>query len=350
METTFGPSGLTIFDALRRGEEAPEWVHDQLARAWGLSDFSVRLIVLSENVTFRVDRERTPQMVVRLSRPGYVGGADHIRSELSWIDAIRADARVQTPAAIPTIHGDFVASLVDPRGGVWTAVAFEFVAGRILEDEDDLLSRYGEIGRLTAILHEHSTGWNRPPGFERFRWDVSDLVGPSARWGDWRAAELSSPELTILERAEASALATLQETGIDTSPRHFGLIHGDLRPSNLMIPHDGANPLIIIDFDDSGFGYYLYDFAAALTFYEHREDAPAMAANWLSGYRSQRALSFAELRAAVALSMVRRLTMLGWATTHRSDALPDDLWNENQPGTVWVAERYLADPLWLIRD
>lgn len=55
-----------------------------------------------------------------------------------------------------------------------------------------------------------------------------------------------------------------------------------------------------------------------------------------------------ELENACALSMLRRLTMVGWATTHRADALPKDLWIENQPGTVDIAARFLASPLWLV--
>lgn len=342
-------SSLSAFDLIQRGEDAPLWVAEEIARAWALTDAAVRLIVLSENVTFRVDRRGVPCMVVRLSRPGYGDGLAHLQSELEWIDALTKDTRVPTPAPVPTADGSLIATLTAPSGEVWTSVAFEFVAGRVLEDEENLVPRFDEIGRLTALLHEHSTSWQKPAAFRRFRWDTADLVGDTARWGDWRAATLTTVERAALERAEAASLSVLDDSGVDTSPRHFGLIHGDLRPSNLMIPDDGAHPLVVIDFDDCGFGYHLYDFAAALTFYEHRPDAPAMAAHWLEGYRSLRALSTAELRAAVALSMLRRLTMLGWASTHRSDALPEALWNENRPGTVDVASRYLADPLWLLR-
>jgi hypothetical protein len=45
--------------------------------------------------------------------------------------------------------------------------------------------------------------------------------------------------------------------------------------------------------------------------------------------------------------MIRRLTMLGWTTTHRADALPAELWDAQVPGTVAVAEKYLASPTWL---
>ena len=116
-----------------------------------------------------------------------------------------------------------------------------------------------------------------------------------------------------------------------------------------MVMPDGDRPLTIIDFDDCGFGYFLYDFAAALTFYEHRPEAVDMAAAWLDGYRDVQALTSEDLRAANAFVMLRRLTMLGWATTHRADALPRDLWDENLPGTVDIGSRFLADPVWMTR-
>jgi hypothetical protein len=51
-----------------------------------------------------------------------------------------------------------------------------------------------------------------------------------------------------------------------TGPDRFGLAHCDLRLSNLLL-HHGA--LKVIDFDDCGFGWYMYDAAASLSFYEH---------------------------------------------------------------------------------
>ena len=60
------------------------------------------------------------------------------------------------------------------------------------------------------------------------------------------------------------------------------------------------------------------------------------------------ALTAEQLRQACALSMVRRLQMLGWTTTHRADALPADLWAEQPSGTVEVAARSLKRRTWLI--
>lgn len=343
---------LDAFAAVRRGDAAPDWVRGGIVSAWGLgADAEVSLIVLSENVTFKVTLAGEPVMVVRLGRPGYAASTDHIRGELLWVEALARDAEIPTPAPVRGADGDFVQFVTDAGGAAWSAVAFGFVAGSMLEDQpaDSLPEHFGEIGRLTALLHEHARSWQRPGAFVRFEWDLADCVGQTARWGDWRGAELASADRALLERAERRAFDTLAEQGVDRSAAHFGLIHGDLRPSNVMVTGEPGEPLSVIDFDDCGFGYYLYDFAAAITFYEHRPEAAAMAANWLAGYETVRPLSASDLRAAGALSMIRRLTMLGWATTHRADALPADLWNENLPGTVEVGARFLADAEWLTR-
>lgn len=106
--------------------------------------------------------------------------------------------------------------------------------------------------------------------------------------------------------------------------------------------------LTVIDFDDCGYGWFAYDFAAALTFMEHVPYADAMAKEWLSGYSQVRPLDVLDEERACALSMLRRLQMLGWTTTHREDALPPELWSAQRSGTVEVAEKYLRRPTWLV--
>lgn len=335
---------LAAFDHVARGDQAPAWVHDGVCRAWGLPAGAsvVTLIAVSENITFKVAVDGAPALVVRLGRPGYAVSVEHVRSELLWVEALQRDAGVPTPSPRHGADGDLVQFFDDDTGASWTAVGFDFVTGTILEDQVDFESHFTEIGALTAQLHAHSRTWASPAGFTRFDWGLDDMTGSLARWGDWRNAELTSADLAMLERAEAAARGVL--ASVPRTPQHWGLIHSDLRPSNVMT-HEGA--MTIIDFDDAGYGYYLYDFGSALTFYEHRDSAREMGARWLDGYRTVLPLTADDLAVAGALSMMRRLTMLGWATTHRADALPADLWDENLPGTVEVGSRYLADPLWL---
>lgn len=345
--TTASPTvthALAAFDSLERGVPAPEWIVDGISTSWFPTEpeLKVDLIAVSENATFRVSLGGVPTLVVRVHRPGYVGDLDNVRSELMWVESLRSETDVRTPAPVRGSDGELVQTFPGAGDTTWTAVAFEFVSGRILEDQVEL-SHFVEIGRVTATLHTHSRTWTAPTGFRRFEWDLRDMVGSHARWGDWRGADLTPREVRTLERAEASARGAL--AGVRRDRGDWGLIHSDLRPSNIMI--DGGE-LTVIDFDDCGFSWFLYDFASALTFYEHTTYAPEMAGNWLEGYRTVAPLTAQDLQRAAALSVMRRLTMLGWATTHREDALPAELWAENIPGSIVVAERYLSDPSWLV--
>ncbi|MGO2658570.1 phosphotransferase enzyme family protein [Mycetocola reblochoni] len=335
---------LAAFQALTKGQPAPGWLARPVLAGWGLPPerTSITLIAVSENATFRVSVDGVPVQVLRVHRPGYVEDPSDIAAELGWVQALSTETAIPVPAVIPLADGSTVLRFWDGDAW-WFAVSFAFVAGTVLEDLDDPTPYYRRIGALTARMHEHSRGFQLPDGHSRFSWDLSDMLGRDCRWGDWRHAVRSDAELRLLERAEASALAAVADA--PRGAEHWGLIHADLRPSNIMIDGD---ELTVIDFDDCGFGWYGYDFASALSFIEHRDYAPRLARDWVAGYREHAEADDGWLERACALSMLRRLTMLGWTVTHRADALPGTLFSEQLPGSLAVAERYLASPSWLL--
>ena len=337
-------SPLAAFDALTRGTPAPSWLAGPVAEAWALDPArsSVVLIAVSENATFRVDVDGSPVAVLRVHRPGYVADPRQIEGELTWVRALAEQAPVRVPEVVPTRDGRLVLTFVDQAGATWHCVSFAWVVGDVLEDVADPRPWYHQIGATTAALHDHQRGWARDDDFTRFSWTPADMVGEVSRWGDWRRASLTADEVDLLGRAEEVALAVVSQ--LPTEGAAWGLVHADLRPSNIMIC-DGS--LTVIDFDDCGFSWLLYDFASALSFIEHEPHAAEMARSWVEGYRTVRPLDDLDLEHAAALSMVRRLQMLGWTTTHREDALPPAIWHAQVGGTVAVAERYLASPTWL---
>ncbi|WP_129786201.1 phosphotransferase enzyme family protein [Promicromonospora panici] len=351
-------ASLAAFDALVPGDPAPGWLRDGVAASWRFGPASggnvtMRLITVSENATFLVSVDEAPAAVVRVARPGYLAGADAFESEVAWVAALAADGVCQVPAALRTGNGTFCAALADEAGTDWWCVAYGYVAGQILEDlfgdadagpdAAEPTSYYREIGAINARLHEHALRWTPPAGFARHSWDVPDMLGPTARWGRWEDAVEGGAERELLVRAQAAALAVVRQAPRD--PAAWGLVHADLRPSNIMISGDR---LTVIDFDDCGHTWFQYDFAAALSFLEHTPEAPTMALEWLAGYTSVRPPAREAVELGCALSMVRRLQMLGWTTTHREDALPPDLWSAQVPGTLAVAESYLRNPTWLL--
>src|SRR5699024_907824 len=96
-------------------------------------------------------------------------------------------------------------------------------------------------------------------------------------------------------------------------PHRWGLIHGDLRLANLLI-HDGDTR--VIDFDDCGLGWYVHDFATALSFIEDHPNRPELTQAWLQGYRRHRELSADDEAEIPTFVMLRRMQLLAWIGSH----------------------------------
>ncbi|WP_321378401.1 phosphotransferase [Rhizobium sp.] len=98
----------------------------------------------------------------------------------------------------------------------------------------------------------------------------------------------------------------------------YGLIHADLVRENVLV-NDGR--IELIDFDDGGYGFRMFDIATAL-FKNRTEPAyPAMRAALIDGYRRARPLPDRALATLPLFMALRSVTYIGWAGD-RSD-MPD---------------------------
>ena len=74
---------------------------------------------------------------------------------------------------------------------------------------------------------------------------------------------------------------------------------------------DGES-LAIIDFDDAGFGWHVYDIAVALFYAQWRADFPDILAGLLAGYRTRRPLAAADEARIPLFLAIRGLAIIGW--------------------------------------
>lgn len=329
------------------GEYSPIVVADltlmaqQAAPLWGFSPESrVTLTSLSENATFRLhDPAQQRSLSLRLHRVGYHTDAE-ISAELAWIDALRQDDVIPTPQPLQARNGQRIQLLPSPAGfEPRRAVAFDFVYGQTPDpDEHELTPWFAALGALTAKMHLHSQSWRRPASFSRKLWSMDAMVGQVAYWGPWRGAlGLSPHDAPMIERAIAAIAAHLHPYG--TGQDRFGLVHADLRLANLLVEND---TLHVIDFDDCGLSWFLYDFAAAISFHEQHPAVPQWQAAWIDGYQQHRRLSREDLAVLPALIMLRRILLTAWLGSHSEIPLAQHLGSQYTQGTLALAEEFLS--------
>jgi len=300
-------------------------------------DASIRLINVSENVTYLVEAPHGFRAVLRVHRESY-HSPKAIACELAWMAALRADEAVIAPNVLPGRDGQLIQMAHSPAlSAPRYMVLFEFLEGRHPDETGDLVPSFKTLGQIAARTHLHAITWQRPAPFERLHWTLETVFGATPTWGNWRdAPNVDASVRAVLERVETTVKARL--TAFGQTPERFGLIHADMRLANLLI-HEGETRLI--DFDDCGFGWFLYDFAAAISFIEDDPRVPAMKAAWLEGYRTMRPLSDADAAEMDSLIMLRRMALLAWIGSHIEAPEPQALAPTFAEASAVLGERYL---------
>ncbi len=298
---------------------------------------SARLLNVSENATYLVEAEGGFRAVLRIHRENY-HSRRAIECELAWIEALGEARAVVTPGHYlgrngAAIQEGRIDTLKDPR----FMVLFHFVEGHEPDEQGDLTGPFEELGEIAARTHDHSAAWQRPENFERLTWDMAAVFGPKATWGDWRdGPNMTDAIRTVLEQVERCVTRRLAAFG--QGPERYGLIHADMRLANLLIDANGTR---LIDFDDCGFGWFLYDFAAGISFMEDDPRIPDLKAAWVRGYRKIRPLSAEEEGEIATFVMLRRLALLAWIGSRIEAPEPQALAPDFARVTAELGTKYL---------
>jgi len=314
-----------------------EFAADAVVKFGYPEDSTIHLLNVSENATFKITNPATGQdTVLRVHRPSY-HTADAIQSELDWITALREVQLVRTPAILPNGSGQNVVTARDSTGEERHAVMFEYMPG-IEPTEDRLVDDFVQLGAITARLHNHSKQWTRPANFNRMVWNMETALGPNGHWGSWRDGLAMGPnELDVLGKLSDTIGKRLNAFG--SGPDRFGLVHADMRLANLLV--DGPD-VTVIDFDDCGLSWFMYDLGSSVSFIEDHPLVPAMTDSWVTGYRTVAELSAEEETELPTFIMFRRLLLVSWVGTHQDTATGQEMGPEFTRVSCELAETYLS--------
>ena len=299
------------------------------------------LVSLSENVTFRVaDRRDGSTWVLRLHRPGY-HTLQELEAERAWIRALAA-ADIEVPRPLAASDGrEYVSVTIPATGETRFAGMTRWTEGRLLSevlsetDDDHTVENYfAQLGAITAKMHNQATAWQPPPHFIRHHLDTDGLMGDAPHWGPfWEHRSLSSTERDLLLHARGRLRQWLARMPKEQSG--YSLIHADMHPGNILVD---SNRLTVIDFDDAGFGWHLYDIAVVLTYWQSKPNAPAIERAFLRGYRAVRPLPDTAEATIPVFRLIRWMASIGWF--HQRPELKRPVVFEERK--AWVLEQCAA--------
>jgi Ser/Thr protein kinase RdoA (MazF antagonist) len=228
------------------------------------------------------------QFLLRIHWPGYRDESD-IGLELEWLRMLRQERDLPVPEPVPTPNGDLVIHVSSP--GIPDARCcslLRWVKGRRIGGR--AVSRHYEAqGRLMAEMHGVSEAWSPPKaaGLREYNWNGLFKVIPALGlqvedvWSSLPEDYLK-PFESVVERVRVAMDV------LDAGGDACGLIHADLGiDANLLFWRDRPRA---IDFDECGYGFWVYDLAVALEHCREQKDYPRYREALLGGYSASRSL------------------------------------------------------------
>jgi Ser/Thr protein kinase RdoA (MazF antagonist) len=288
--------------------------------AYGLESARLSFIQYGENIIYRVDLlssvARTgiadPYVPNRYVLRIHAGSdTDMIVSELTWLAALDHEAGLPVPAPVMTLEGEIVTRIATPGVPNGRVVSLmRWLDGRRLRK--GLRPRHlTALGGVVAQLHTFSSSWQPPPGFTRPHWDWDSQLGGSMFRHPMDQIVSSIPpkyqEPFQFIYQEAKQVMESFGKGVDA----YGLIHSDLYPENVLFKAGKAYP---IDFEDCGYGYWMWDIAIALCTWAWGDEWERMRDAFWEGYTKVRTLpenQWAHIDLFVAIQFA---TMVLWSS------------------------------------
>lgn len=304
-------------------------------RRWAGDFGEPELFKYRENAVFSVQRADGARMALRVHRAAYHSDAA-LRSELYWMGELDR-AGIAVPPVKPAADGSlFVHACARGVPEVRQVDMIGWLAGT--PARTGATDYYTRLGNLAARMHRYGSEIVLPADFTRHSWDANGLLGTEPVWGRFLdLPALTADQRDLLRAAADRAADDLSAYG--NSPSRYGMIHGDLIRDNVL-ELDGR--LQAIDFDDCGFGWYLFELATILCANLDDPDYPRLQRQLLDGYRAVQPLTPADLEQLPLFLFLRASTYLGWLQTRAETQTARTMGLKHIERCCRLARAYLA--------
>ncbi|HVL25607.1 MAG TPA: phosphotransferase [Thermomicrobiales bacterium] len=292
-----------------------------LAAEYGLADVRCQLIKGTIRDTYAV-ATANEQYVFSIYRHGH-RTMEESAAEADLLDHLAA-GNVPVAPAIRRVTGEWLLPIFAPEG-VRHGVLFRFVPGRHLDRQPEpaLAARYGR-----AIASIHARADDGLASLPRPHLDIIDMMDRAL---DALANVVPHRHRDLAYLQDVAARLAPGIGALPMEPPGYGIVHGDVIPSNAQVtPED---QVVVLDFDFCGYGWRAYDVATFLGEMRFWSAPAAAEAAFLAGYEDVRTLAIWEWAALPALEVARHVASLGtpaiyvndWGSAYLTDGLFDRL-------------------------
>jgi Ser/Thr protein kinase RdoA (MazF antagonist) len=307
---------LTRLGRLRRLRKLAEAALEE----YGLAGANLTFTHSEGNVIFRVDVPGpTPDQ--KWDDP-YVPNRYNLRilatsqikdvlGELTWLAALRQEADLPVPEPVSTLNGELLTRITSPEVPDGKLVSLmRWVDGRHLNK--GLQTHHSNAwGELVGQLHKFSAGWQPPEGFERPTWDWDGQLSNGVLRTPVDELAASMPEqfrepFEIVSREVRDVMASFGK-GADA----YGLIHCDMYLENLLFK---AGQPRLIDFEDCGYGYWMWDFGVIFSQWPWTIEFPRLRDAFFDGYSQIRTLPETQYKHLDLFMAAQCATMVLWSS------------------------------------
>ena len=243
---------------------------------------------------------------VYLNHKYYIESPDAFQFELDLLEHLRKEG-VPVANAIRMSNGELL-GWTSTKSGERAFALFAYAAGEEVDEQSITSEQSFQFGKTAAKLHLAANRFESE--HKRYHLNLKYLVDEPLRL----IAQQEDESLRVLTQQQVERmheiLAPLQPvedlvTTVRTLETHgdeFGIIHGDLHPSNV---HFQGDQITLFDFDHCAYGWRAYDLAPLAVLPKEQYE------KFMEGYESVRPLSEQERESLPTFKKLRRLWNFG---------------------------------------
>lgn len=313
---------------------------------WGFpGDTPIKLLNYTENATFKVMPPNSDCFIMRIHRAIYTT-KNSILTEMDWLKSLHQDGLL-VPTPIPQKNGEYILKIATELGDKRLVDCSKFVNGVPPIGLPDA-KMFEQLGETIAYLHLNAEKYKKPSFYERIDWDLDETftLHNNYHFIDYKACDVfTEDDKKILLKAEDKIRKKISSYG--KNKHNYGLIHSDVRFSNILVEN---GKFTVLDFDDCGDGWFMFDVGGVLATNEDIPEASAIMDSVLRGYTRIRKLTDEDISLIPTFQLLRRMGVLAFSQFIVKESYlgngetlntQTDSMNKYYKASVKAAEKYL---------